>query len=221
MQSLKAMVRAVEPLTSYPNTELAVVPASSSGGAVVYNYNSPLTSTVHHSVIRNEPTTTTNTGSSIMTVISDANNSSFGNQATMSGVNLIDTLRNVPRNPAFTHSANSEGQGRSSQPPQFQSNYTMKGKGKGRGAHIIPISAVIRPKGKVHSFWTDNHSSVGTYCAVYSRYILITVGCSQIHLILASPRLRASSRIFAEDVAVMKDQISWLDQQGCSRRVEN
>ncbi|KAJ9119911.1 hypothetical protein QFC24_005394 [Naganishia onofrii] len=115
----------------------------------------------------------------------------------MSGVNLIDTLRNVPR----TNSANSAGQGRSSQPPQFQSNYTMKGKGKGRGAHIIPMSAVTRPKRKVHSFGTDSHSVDPPHPS--------------------KSLLRASSRIFAEDATVMKDQASWLDQQGYIRRVEN
>ncbi|KAJ9096299.1 hypothetical protein QFC20_006437 [Naganishia adeliensis] len=174
---------------------IAVVPGPASNNAAIYNYQSPSSSTANNSTLRYTATATTVDPRVQGTARGGYQSEQVGDER--SPVDLMEALRQTPRNPAYAHPSSAS----SRQPPQFLPNYPLKGKGtKKPSATPSEPADPPRPKGKPLSFGKNVHT--------------------RFHLIMASPLLRTSLALFSSDEAVMKIQLQWLIDSGHSREVE-
>ncbi|KAJ9090941.1 hypothetical protein QFC21_007348 [Naganishia friedmannii] len=145
-------------LRSVAEASLAIVPATSRSGPIVYNYQSPLNSTVHHSIMQCEPASRNVTAS--ITSLPDTEHEHVAGHQALSGVNLMDTFRSLPNHPSYTSGASAPAVSQP-KPHHFQPHFPVS-KLSAKKAHIIPNSVVVRPKGKICVFGKNEHSRVGS-----------------------------------------------------------
>ncbi|KAJ9091559.1 hypothetical protein QFC21_007184 [Naganishia friedmannii] len=184
-------------MRSVAETSLAIVPATSRSGPIVYNYQSPSNSTVHHSIMQCEPASRNVTAS--ITSLPDTEHEHVAGHQALSGVNLMDTFRSLQKNPSYTSGASAPAVLSQPKPHHFQPHFPVS-KPSAKKAHIIPNSVAVRPKGKICVFGKNEHS--------------------RLHLILASGWLRRAWQVFSDDTDVAQEQLKWLIAQGYSRQVE-
>ncbi|KAJ9092324.1 hypothetical protein QFC20_007404 [Naganishia adeliensis] len=142
---------------------IAVVPGPASNNAAIYNYQSPSSSTANNSTLRYAATATTVDPRVQGTAREGYQSEQVGDER--SPVDLMEALRQTPRNPAYAHPSSAS----SRQPPQFLPNYPLKGKGtKKPSATPSEPADPPRPKGKPLSFGKNVHTRQPAGSAVRS-----------------------------------------------------